>query len=73
METVNDFVNTFKTCIMANFSSDESCSIHEKHAQLITEINGSEKSLEDKERCLQKVESAFKIIKQDLIGWEENE
>ncbi|GIN91333.1 hypothetical protein [Siminovitchia terrae] len=72
-KTVDDFIHSFKTCLMNNFASGPSCSIQEKHDQLIAEIRASEVTPEEKEICLQNVERAYRMIKQDLFGREEEE
>ncbi|MBD8004062.1 hypothetical protein [Bacillus norwichensis] len=73
LKTVDDCIHTFKTCLMNNFVSGQSCSIQEKHEQLIAEIRANEVTPEEKEICLQNLEKAYRMIKQDLLGREEEE
>ncbi|MFO1443852.1 hypothetical protein KDN24_11660 [Bacillus sp. Bva_UNVM-123] len=73
MGSVNDFINSFKTCIMDNYNLAESCTIQEKYAQLVREITDRKEGLEETKILMQNVEKAYMIIKQDLFGGEEEE
>ncbi len=73
LKTVDDFIHSFKICLMNNFVSGQLCSIQEKHEQLITEIREYGVTPEEKEICLYNIERAYRMIKQDLLGREEEE
>ncbi len=71
--TVDYFMNHFKSCIMNNYILRNSSTLQTNYQWLNTEIKNLNEKTEITATYLRNLEKAYKIINEDLFGWEDED